>query len=175
MAWTTLIPAYFPASTEVTSTQLNALVNDINWLHDAPACRVYNNSNFLVATSTLTAVTFNSERNDNAGIHSTSANTGRLTAPVDGFYWISANVSFASNATGFREVNLRLNGATNIGRDSKNAVNGSGTAFSFGALYKLAAGDYVEVVVFQNSGGNLNVDSASAYSPEFGMAFVSTG
>jgi hypothetical protein len=39
-----------------------------------------------------------------------------------------------------------------------------------GTLYALAAGDYVEAQVFQNSGNPLLIRSIPAMSPEFGMA-----
>lgn len=43
------------------------------------------------------------------------------------------------------------------------------TAQNPGTDYRLTAGDYVEVIVFQSSGGALNVEAATNYSPEFWM------
>jgi hypothetical protein len=38
--------------------------------------------------------------------------------------------------------------------------------------YSLSVSDYLEAVVYQNSGGALNVNSAGNYSPEFGMTYL---
>jgi hypothetical protein len=43
-------------------------------------------------------------------------------------------------------------------------------SMSVGTLYALAAGDYVEVQVFQNSGNPLLIRTIPATSPESGMA-----
>lgn len=130
-------------------------------------CRVYNNANISVNNNTVTALTFNSERDDPSAMHSTSSNTGRITFAVAGTYAIGCCVRFASNATGYRQVLLVKNGTTPIAQDTRNAVNGSVTIITMHARYLFIAGDYIEVQVLQNSGGALNVDTAADYSPEF--------
>ena len=42
---------------------------------------------------------------------------------------------------------------------------------SISTEYSLAVNDYVELVVYQSSGGALDVNAAANYSPEFGMTF----
>lgn len=137
-----------------------------------PQARVYNNANISIATGTATALTFNSERYDDGSLHSTAANTGRLTAPVAGLYSIGASVEFAANAVGVRVVIVQLNGTTNLVRQDQ-AASGAGNFIGVSTEYRLSAGDYVEAVVFQNSGGNLNVNSSGNVSPEFWMHRVS--
>lgn len=131
--------------------------------------RVYNAANISAANGASTLLTFNSERYDLAGLHSTSVNTGRLTAPVAGRYAIVAHVTFDTNATGNRQVLVEVNGATLIAADSRNAVSGSATHIAVATEYELAAGDYVQVYAFQNSGGALNVLALSNFSPEFAI------
>lgn len=138
-----------------------------------PQARVFNDANISVATSgTRQFLTFNKERYDSGDLHSTSANTGRLTAPITGLYRFGACVVYAANATGFRELSLRLNGATFLTYKTQPAVNGEDTGMDINTEYQLVAGDYVEVGVLQTSGGALNVRQASNFSPEFWMSRV---
>jgi hypothetical protein len=84
----------------------------------------------------------------------------RITIRTAGYYHISTWVQFASNATGYRSVSLRLTGATAIGQDVRPATNGSTSEISVYAGYPLAVNDYIEIVVIQTSGGALNVTAA---------------
>lgn len=151
------------------ASHIQRLARDVN--PPVPQARVYNTANLSLATSgTFAALTFDSERYDNGGLHSTAANTSRLTAPVTGLYSIGCSVAFASNATGRREVVIQLNGTTNIAWDTRTAVNGERTKVTLsGVEYHLLAADYVEVVAMQTSGGALNVETQANYSPEFWM------
>lgn len=136
------------------------------------SARVYNSANISVATSTFFALTFNSERWDTANIHNTGSNTSRLTAPKTGTYTICGHIRIAGNATGARTVLIRLNGGTEIGRQSLPSVTGTDVYLYILTLYQLTAGDYVELEVFQNSGGSLNVISSAAFSPEFALVLI---
>jgi len=133
--------------------------------------RVYNDAAIPIANSTTTFLTFNSERFDTGGFHSESSNTGRLTAPTDGLYLIGAHIRWATDATpsGRRQIVLMVNGADAIALEEPAiAVNVAIPMFQgLSSLYELAAGDYVEVRVFQSSGASLNVDATPPASPEF--------
>lgn len=130
--------------------------------------RAFNNANISINNTTNTALTFNSERYDNGGLHSTSSATGRMTVTIPGRYAFWATVRFAANATGFREVAIVVNGTINIAIQDTNAIAGGvPTIVTCAGEFDMAAGDYAEVFVFQNSGGALNVETANAYSPEF--------
>jgi hypothetical protein len=133
------------------------------------SARAYNNANIAVSNNSEQALTLNSERWDTAGIHSTSVNAGRLTVPSDGKYVIDYTLFFASNATGYRYIYVRLNGTTALNFDTRNAVTGQVTALAGSVVYDFVAGDYVELVVLQNSGGSLNVTTSANNSPEFGL------
>jgi len=137
----------------------------------APAARVYNSGALTISHNTNTALTFDSERFDTDTIHNTGSNTGRLTATTAGKYLITALVRWAANATGRRSVTIREGGDTSIGVVQQDAAAGGGvtTVQEVSCLYDLAANEYVEVVVNQNSGGDLTVDAESNYSPEFMM------
>ena len=137
-----------------------------------PSVHVYNSGNLSINDSTLTALTFDTERYDTDTLHSTSSNTSRLTATVGGKYLIFAGLGFASNATGYREFTVKLNNTTYIIDDIRIPVTGNRTFANFSTVYQLSAGDYVEVVVYQTSTGVLTVDSVGNRSPEFGMTYL---
>jgi hypothetical protein len=132
--------------------------------------RVYNSVNIsLVTSGAAQALTFDSERYDDANFHSTSVNTSRLTIPATGRYQIGANVRFANNVTGWRQLLLQVNGVTLIG-DIVVGANAGGAVTSLvlpGVDWAFTAGDYIEILATQTSGGALNVVAFPSFSPEF--------
>lgn len=138
------------------------------------SARAYNSGNLSIADVTYTALTLDSERWDNDTIHSTSSNTSRLTATTAGLYEIGGSATFAAGGGNIRLIGIRLNGTIFIDLIESPPLAGGGnvTALSIGALYSLAANDYVELVVYQDSGGALNVNAAGNYSPEFWMVRI---
>lgn len=117
------------------------------------------------------ALPFDSERFDNDSIHSTVTNTSRFTCQTAGIYSIFGSLTFAANATGRRQVGIRINGATTIAIHEQNASPVNETFLDIATLYQLAVADYVEMVGYQDSGSSLSVIFAN-YSPEFGMTRV---
>lgn len=139
--------------------------------------RVYHNANQTITTATDTVLAFNSERFDSHGFHDTVTNNSRLTIPAGkaGKYMIGASSDWVANATGIRELRLRINGTTYIALTTGDAdLVGEGWRNTLATLYDLAVGDYVEAIVRQTSGGNLDVQTNGSYSPEFWLAFMGT-
>jgi hypothetical protein len=171
MAYTT--PATSVAGTVLTASYLNTYVRDnVSWLAtDSPACRAYNNAAFTHNSSgNWLAVTLNSERFDNAAMHSTSVNTARFTVPTggDGKYLMAGSLGWASNATGEREIGLGINGIATFaalqgGALANSSINANCSAM---AVYQMAAADFYQMCAFQSSGGSLNVSTQANYSPE---------
>ena len=119
---------------------------------------LYNTSDPTIANNTVTAVTFDSEFYDTDGFHSTVSNTSRVTIPagLGGKYLItSANVTFNTNATGVRAIRILKNGSVlHFGP----TILGNASEFlacNFTTTCALVATDYIEIAVYQNSGGNL--------------------
>lgn len=134
--------------------------------------RAYNSGNISINSGVLTVLTFDSERWDTDGIHSLVANTGRLTCNTAGKYLILGNIVFAASAAGFRVMTILLNGATNIAWQALPTLTVAGPPSWRGivsTVYDLSVTDYVELQVFQDSGGALNVTAIANYSPEFMM------
>ena len=132
--------------------------------------RVFNSANISLAHNTETALTFNSEQFDPVNVHSTVTNPGRLTIPAPARCTVIGQVSFAANAAGVRRIGIRLNGVTVLAYNQ--VPNNSGpfdTIMVVSTLYNFATDDYVELVAFQDSGGVLNAQSISRYSPDFSV------
>lgn len=136
--------------------------------------RVYNDANINVSGSSDTYLTFNQERYDTDAIHSTLTNTGRLTCNTAGKYLIIGLVQWIDNATGQRQVWVRLNGTTDIGRNLIPAVAVPNLIRQqVSTIYELNVGDYVELGVYQNAGTTLSITSVGNRSPEFMMQLIS--
>lgn len=137
------------------------------------AVRVYNNADLTTTNGVELVLTYNSERFDSNNLHSTSVNTGNLTAAVSGTYLIVLNVAFDANATGERYVYIKHSSGLIIAVDMrKPAGGGLNTEFSLTTIYHLSAGESVSAVGFQNSGGNLAIKSLGNRSPEFSMVRI---
>lgn len=169
MAFTT--PATSTAGTVLTASYLNTYVRDnVAWMAtDSPTCRVYNSAAVSIANNTVTSTTYDSERFDNSAMHSTSANTGRITVPSGGGgkYLVGLGGEFASNSSGERAMFIRLNGTTDIGQSRTTQSGGANWGQTILTVYAMSAADYAEARVFQNSGGALNWDYQANRSPEF--------
>jgi hypothetical protein len=138
-----------------------------------PAARAGNSADQSVPNSTPTDLTLDTERFDTAGMHSTSTNTERMTAPIDGTYVISGNASWAGNGTGERHLNIERNGTTEIAHVSQ-IPWAAGPVQSLTTVTRLSAGDFVTLRGAQDSGGALDVGGGGAqeFSPELAMAWI---
>lgn len=122
-----------------------------------PAARVERTAAQPIPNATSTMVSFDSERFDIQDLHNSAADASRLTAPESGLYEISGGVDWGANATGERQIYLLVNGVTPIARQREPANGASRHAQSLAALFPLVAGDYVQLVASQTSGGPLDV------------------
>ena len=136
------------------------------------SARAYNNADQIATTSVNLAVALNSERFDTDTIHDLVTNNSRLTCKTAGKYLIVAQIEWESNATGNRQGFIRLNGSTYLVKVSFKPATTGEFAQSISTMYSLAISDYVEIIVFQNSGGDLKVLYTAGASPEFSMIKV---
>ena len=164
-------------SNPVSAARLGVIEEGILDVSLAPCVRVTHNAAQGTTSGTPLTLAFNTERFDQAGgasstMHDTVTNNSRLTAIYAGVYQISANVEFAANSTGQRQLEIRLNATTTIAFNELNSSSAGSQRQTATTLYSLAVNDFVEVRVTQNSGGALNVNTAANYSPEFSMTRV---
>lgn len=137
---------------------------ELNWPWRRPALLAYRSSVQSIATATYTAVAWNAESWDTAGMHSTSTQTERLWIRTPGAWEVTAQVAFSSNATGARTVVVRKNGVAYVARLQQMPATGVATISPVHAEVTVAAGDYLEVLAYQSSGGNLDVAAGRDYT-----------
>ena len=123
-------------------------------------CNIYRTTgNQTISDSTATAIDFNAESFDTDAFHNNSTNLSRVTIPSGkgGKYLFTAWANFVGNGTGYRDLQLLINGTTLTGSSTSgwkpDAVGY--TAGNIAVILNLVATDYVEVLVTQTSGGNL--------------------
>ena len=129
---------------------------------------VTNSTNTTVANNTLTTLAFNTETYDTNTYHDTSTNNSRMTVPSGkaGYYLITANGQWDLNAVGRRELYIHKNGASVGGQE----VTASASAYptnSPSLVLSLAVGDYIEIKLYQGSGGNITY-----YSQQFQISYL---
>lgn len=121
-------------------------------------CMVSISSGQSISNATYEAISWNSETSDTPGWHDLVTNPERITVDVDGVFLITANIRFGANATGYREIAISKNG-TKERYDSRNAQSAGWTNLTISGVFELSSGDYLEVEVYQTSGGSLNVNN----------------
>lgn len=137
-----------------------------------PFCYVWKTADQAIANGTVTVLTWsqpvlettNPGLGNPYGMWSSTANT-RITPTRRGWYLAQAMCGWAANATGDRLLQIRKNGADSgvDWSDERQAVAsaGNGTRNNCSGLYYMnGTTDYLEVVVYQASGGALNIASA---------------
>jgi hypothetical protein len=125
-------------------------------------CVLTNAASQSISGSTITVVTFDTESLDTDGFHSTVTNTGRITIPSGkaGKYLFTAMGQFINNGTGSRALYLYVNGTAKTST-SGIAASSLPTAMTAAFILDLAVADYVDVRVWQSSGGALNLNGNS--------------
>lgn len=132
--------------------------DNLEFLIDPPACSVYRNAVQVVSTSSSEVLLANSEIFDNASMHSTSSNTGRITMTTAGRYLLFGRVRFEADADGHRRVDIRKNGTTSttlFNLPANSAV--SDVVITFSTAVVAALSDYWEVIVVHTAGNDIDV------------------
>ncbi len=116
-----------------------------------------------ILTGTQTALEFDEENYDTNSYHDTSTNNSRFTCPAgkDGKFLLTGSARFDNNATGQRNISLFKNGTKIYTMSQLNQGATSDTINSITGILELVEDDYVELMVWQNSGGDLNVFKTS--------------
>ncbi len=141
-----------------------------------PGARVRRTTLALVDSNVTAVLSYNATDFNVGGVFNAARPT-RMTAPVAGRYLIVANARWESDAAGRRTIALEVNGtAAQIARSNVSGYWQGGVVplspeQSVQAVYRLKAGDYVEVWAYQDCGTTLNlitsVDSAVTFSMQW--------
>jgi hypothetical protein len=161
-----LIPPSF-ATTQINGRQIQDATITPAKLSAQPSARVYRGSGTQsISNATFTALLWGAESWDSMG-HSTSFNSNELTVPsgMGGKWLIVANVYWDANSAGVRSIRIRKNGSTIIAQG--NVANAGGTdnpVQTLTTIVNLAATDYFDALVYQNSGGTMAVNAGEEMS-----------
>jgi hypothetical protein len=127
---------------------------------------LYKTADQSVSTSTWTALTWDAEYFDTDTFHSTSSNTSRITIPSGkgGKYSFTFSIATEANATGNRFTRFYKNGS--LLKEMSNITPSSAYNNTHLGTYivDLVATDYIELFVFQSSGGNRPYYSTTDWS-----------
>lgn len=129
----------------------------------ASGARIYRTTNQSITNTTLTAFAPDTSDFDTDAYWVVGSPT-RFTITVPGKYTIGCSILWDSSTTGNRAVYLVKNGTTTtrLGGEQISATNGS--IVNLAVTLDLAAADFVELYVFQNSGGSVNITATEQIS-----------
>lgn len=143
------------------SSTWNQFRDAIRFLQAKPVAQMRQTSAQTLTTAVFTPIEFQVETFDldidGVGGHDNSVNPSRFTSRYQGYYLASGLVTFLANAAGARHAGWRVNGIDVPGSYlsvTPTAADVNGVAPKAMRVF-LDIGDYVELIGFQSSGGNL--------------------
>ena len=120
----------------------------------------YRTTNQSINDSTFTAMSFDAEDFDTDGLHEAVTNPSRITIALTGKYFVSTTTYWAVSAVGSRFLVVRKNAVATDLLTAGMAGAVAGFPQNTNGILSLASGDYIEALVWQNSGGALNVTAS---------------
>jgi len=136
--------------------------------------RAYHSVDQSIPNITATTLAFNSERWDTDNIHDLVTNNSRLTCQTAGKYLVATTLAFGLSAVGRRLIHFILSGGVAVA-SFEVGIGAEGRYQAAPAtIANLAVGDFLEVSVYQSSGGALDVRAIPPYSAEFMMQRIGT-
>lgn len=132
--------------------------------------RVRNSFALPTTTGTLGACIFDTILAQ-SGSTFNSGQPSRLTAQRTGHYMVGGCVSWGGSASGSRLTAIRVNGTTEVVISTIPSSNLDALEQNVNTMLPLNVGDYIELVVFQDSGGGIPL-LATAYAPVMYLTYV---
>jgi len=149
------------------------LGSDVMVTGNMPTFSAYTSSNFAVANDTNTKVPYNTEDWDTASCYNTT--DYRFTPNVAGYYQVNAALFIAppAGATSGYVFMLYKNGSDNrqLDRDQFE-IYFNQLASGSAIVHMNGTSDYIEIFIYQNSGGSLTLGSASGVPNYFQATLV---
>lgn len=142
-------------------------------------CKATRAGTFAIPNNAITPVQWNSELFDTDAFHSGGgANPERITIPSGvglpalGVYAVVSMLYFAQDGTGTRAAGFRVNGVGGVAVEVATNPNPRGTGLAICDIFQLAPNDFVDVIAFQTSGGNLNIVATTGQTPSFSLYLI---
>ena len=161
--------AAFVAGAKLLAAQLNEMRSVDDFWALTPRCSVYQSAAQSVPTSGTWALgAFDSEVYDivqsgDSPSHDNVTLNSRIVFRTPGKYEICGQYQAATNVTGYRAVQIRLNAAGNVAAgtlvttNQQGPVTGASTSVPMVPVeLAVVSGDYIETFFLQTSGGALN-------------------
>jgi len=123
-----------------------------------PAAEIDTGGDQAIPNATVTKLTFAGVTYDTGNMFN-AANPTRITVPIAGIYNVTAAVKWRAGAGQHRFATIRKNGVAHdeaISQVAPVLASGQFTSQVVAGQLKLAAGDFLELFVFQDSGASLN-------------------
>jgi hypothetical protein len=127
-----------------------------------PAVEVETGADQPIPNGTVTKLTFAAATYDTANMFN-AANPTRITVPIAGIYNVTAAVKWRAGTGQHRFATIRKNGVLHdeaISQVAPVLAAGQFTSQVVAGQLRLAAGDFIELSVFQDSGASLNTVNA---------------
>lgn len=121
-------------------------------------------TNQAVADSTDVALSFDQNYYDAGSYLSPGGTPTRLTPTEGGYYQAGGSIVWASAAGGLRSISVRKNGTDIFGTSEYPDAPAGPIKMTLDIPLIMSAGDYIEIVVRQESGGSLNVLQTNFFS-----------
>lgn len=121
-------------------------------------------TNQSVADSTDVALSFDQNYYDSGAYLDPGGNPTRFTAAVGGYFQAGGNIKWASAAGGLRSIWIRKNGVDTLGKETFPVAPAGVIDMVLDVPIVLADGDYIEIMVRQESGGSINVLQTNFFS-----------
>jgi hypothetical protein len=136
-------------------------------------CRLWNNAAQSISNAAWNIITFNTEKWDTDGMHSTVSNTDRITCVTAGVYLAIAVIYFDISSVGNRQLIISRGGVVSEINTYEGNPPADGGCLCFGfCLISFAAGEWLRLYAYQNSGGALNSLSTDPVYPQFGATRI---
>jgi len=136
-------------------------------------CAVKISSPAAISNGADSVVSWASATYDNDTMFS-AGTPNRVTVKTAGIYVVTSTIVWPSNNTGERISWIQLNGstATRWGNRRGGAWSSGPTEYSIAAQIKCAVNDYIQLGVYQSSGGSLDLQSAGTGGTQMEVARI---
>jgi hypothetical protein len=139
-----------------TAAAHNIIATDVNNIIVPPAVRCTQSAAQSIPHNTSTAVAFDgADSYDTDDMHSPTVNNSRITINTDGIYAVSGTFAWNGAPTVRFHLQIAVNGSITAAYNYPIDIS-TGTqavALNINTMYSFVAGNYVQLLVFQGSGG----------------------